>query len=93
MLKAIAAWRIHSVRWKLDREAEKNRTPKKAPIGKPMKRRSKNREGMIKKLRSFQTESVKRTVAKERRNMAVPTRQGATGREPSGRGGIMTGET
>src|ERR1041385_508877 len=56
--------------------AAKNLAPRKAPTGKPMKRRSKKSEGMMKKLRSLNRARVKSTVEKERLKRQAPSASG-----------------
>src|SRR6059036_2753323 len=85
--KAAAARRIQSVLRNATAPAPKRRAPRKAPTGKPMKRRSKKRDGMMKKLRSLKSARVKRPVEKERRK-----RQSASAPRPPGASAGGSGE-
>jgi len=51
---------------------EKKKVPNNAPTGNPINNRSKNKEGMMKKLRSLKITKVNTTVEKDNRNSARP---------------------
>src|SRR5262245_29371795 len=76
MEKPAAPRRVHRAFRKETAPAPKKRAPRNAPTGNPMKRRSKKSEGMMKKLRSLKSASVKSTVEKEREKSAAASRRG-----------------
>ena len=49
---------------------EKKKAPNNAPTGNPINNRSKNKEGMIKKLRSLKTTKVNSTVENDNKSSA-----------------------
>ena len=78
MLRSMAPCRIQSVLRNERSEKRKSLTPSNGPAGYPTKRRSKKRDGMMKKERSYQVPSVKSTVAKEMGSIAAPSSSGGT---------------
>ena len=69
--KSIAACRIHSVFRNERLLIRKKRAPASAPNGNPINSRSKNSDGMMKKVSNRKMAMVNTTVANESRNSSV----------------------
>ena len=64
----MSVWSAHRLRRSEPRPAGSHRAATNAPKGKPMKRRSKKSDGMMKKLSSLKIDSVNSAVANDRPN-------------------------
>ena len=76
MDNAISVSSTHSDFLKAGMFTKKNRALSSAPTGNPTNRRSKNRDGMMKKASNRKMLKVKSTVVVENKNRMPPSRRG-----------------